>query len=153
MLVLDAARLLERAPVSFELLPHAETETAVAEANALGLSPAEVAKTVVLRTPAGYVRAVLPASERLDLRKVRAILGKRIELASEEDLERDYEGFELGAIPPFAGAHRDPVLVDRRLAERESVVLEAGSRAESVRMLTGDLVWLTRAKVVDICEE
>jgi len=153
MLVLDAARLLERAPVSFELLPHAETETAVAEANALGLSPAEVAKTVVLRTPAGYVRAVLPASERLDLRKVRAILGKRIELASEEDLERDYDGFELGAIPPFAGAHHDPVLVDRRLAERESIVLEAGSRTESVRMLTGDLVWLTRAKVVDICEE
>lgn len=155
MTVEAATSMLRSAGISFELLPHGVTESAIAEARALGLSPAEVAKTVVLTTPAGYVRAVLPASERLDLHKVRGALdgGKNVHLASEEDLGRDYPEFDLGTIPPFGGSRHEPVLVDRRLVERDSVVLEAGSRTESVRMLVGDLVRLTGARVLDICED
>jgi len=41
-------RVLDEAGVDYELLPHAHTETAVAEANALGLSASEVAKTLIV---------------------------------------------------------------------------------------------------------
>ena len=56
-------------------------------------------------TPGSSTRApgaVLPASERIDLRKVRELLegGKSIHLASEDELARDYPDFELGAVPP-----------------------------------------------------
>ena len=78
---------------------------------------------------------------------------KKIHLASEEDLARDYPEFDLGAVPPFGGARRDPVLVDRRVAERDSVVLEAGSHDESIRLRTDDLVRVAEAEVVDICSE
>jgi prolyl-tRNA editing enzyme YbaK/EbsC (Cys-tRNA(Pro) deacylase) len=78
--------------------------------------------------------------------------GKRIHLASEEDLERDYPGFELGAVPPFGGSD-DRVFVDTRLAERETVVLEAGSHEKSVRIRTADLLELTGAQVVDIVQD
>jgi Ala-tRNA(Pro) deacylase len=146
--------LLDEANVEYELLPHPHTETAAAEAEALGVEPEEVAKTLVLSTPAGYVRAVLPASERIDLRKVREHVegGKRIHLATEDDLARDYPDFELGAVPPFGGAG-DRVLVDSRLAARETVVLEAGSHEQSVRLRTADLLELTRAGVVDLSWE
>jgi Ala-tRNA(Pro) deacylase len=146
--------LLDEASVEYELLPHPHTETAAAEADALGVEPSEVAKTLVLSTPAGYVRAVLPASERIDMRKLREHVegGKRIHLATEEDLARDYPDFELGAVPPFGGAE-DRVLVDPRLAERETVVLEAGSHEQSVRVRMTDLLRLTRADVVDLTEE
>jgi len=150
-----ATGVLESTGVSFELLQHTAIQSAMAEAEVLGLSPAEVAKTVVLTTPTGYVRTVLPASERIDLHKVRDVLGggKHVHLATEEELARDYPEFDLGAIPPFAGCRREPVLVDSHLAEREWIVLEAGSTTESVRIRIGDLVWLTRAKVVDICQD
>ncbi|MGH2996073.1 MAG: aminoacyl-tRNA deacylase [Gaiellaceae bacterium] len=136
------------------MLPHPRTETAAAEAEALGVDPGEVAKTLVLSSPAGYVRVVLPASERLDLRKVREHVegGKRIHLAAEEDLQRDYPDFELGAVPPFGGAG-DRVLVDSRLAARETVVLEAGSHEQSVRVRTADLLELTQAEVVDLLQD
>jgi prolyl-tRNA editing enzyme YbaK/EbsC (Cys-tRNA(Pro) deacylase) len=39
------------------------------------------------------------------------------------------------------------------LAERESVVLEAGSHAESVRIAMADLLRLTDAEVADICAD
>lgn len=151
---MDVTSILDEAGLAYELLPHARTETAAAEAEALGVEPQEVAKTLVLSAPAGYVRAVLPASERIDLHKVRDHVegGKRIYLATEEDLARDYPDFELGAVPPFGGAG-DRVLVDSRLAARETVVLEAGSHEQSVRVRTADLIAITRADVADLSWE
>lgn len=152
----DLTRALDEEGAEYELLPHAHTETATAEAEALGIDPGEVGKTLVLTTPEESVRAVLPASARLDVRKVRELLGvsgKRVHLLNEEQLKSDYGEFELGAVPPLGGRSRDRVLLDRSLAERESIVVEAGSHDESVRIKTADLVRLTEAEVVDICQD
>lgn len=149
----ELTRALDDAGVAYELLPHAHTESALAEAKAVGADPADVAKTLVVTTPDGYLRAVLPASERLDLRRLAEACGfppKQVQLASEADLARDYPQFDLGAVPPLAG-RREPVIVDRRVAGRDSVVLEAGSHEESVRIASGDLVRVTDAALHDIC--
>jgi Ala-tRNA(Pro) deacylase len=151
----DLTRVLDETEVPYELLPHERTESALAEAEVLGIAPADVAKTLVVTIPEGYVRAVLPASARIDLRKLRKARGgggkKRIHLASEEDLARDYAEFELGAVPPVVGSRRDPVVIDSRLAKRDSVILEAGSHEESVRLAAADLLRITEAEVADIC--
>jgi len=152
----DLTRLLDEAGVQYELLPHARTESAAAEAEALGLAAAEVAKTLVVKTPEVYVRAVLPASERLDLRKLWELLGvgkHDVHLATEEDLGRDFAEFELGAVPPVGGGRRDPVVVESRLGRRESLVLEAGSHEESIRIASDDLVRITGAQLANICED
>jgi prolyl-tRNA editing enzyme YbaK/EbsC (Cys-tRNA(Pro) deacylase) len=151
----DLTGPLDETGVPYEVLPHAHTETAAAEAEALGVEPADVAKTLVVRTPDGYVRAVVPASHRLDLHKLREKIGvgrHKVHLASEDDLRRDFPEFELGAVPPFGG-QRNPVVVDERVAGRESVVLEAGSHDESVRIAAADLVRATGAQVADISED
>lgn len=145
---------LERASVAYELIDHARTTTASAEARVLGVAPHEVAKTVVLTTPDGFVRAVLPASDRLDLGKLRGILGtKDVELATEAVLVGAYPEFELGAVPPLTGGDGDRVLVDRRVCENESVVLEAGTHDQSLRLRTSDLVELTGARLVDLAHD
>jgi Ala-tRNA(Pro) deacylase len=151
----ELTAVLDEAGVDYELLSHEHTERAADEAQALGLPPTAVAKTLVLAAPEGYVRAVVSASERLDLRKVRDHVegGKQIHLATEDDLKRDYPEFELGAVPPFGGSRRDRVLVDARLAEQKSVVLEAGLHNQSVRLKMADLLKLTDAQVVDISKE
>jgi Ala-tRNA(Pro) deacylase len=152
----DLRGALDAEGVEYELLPHAHTESALAEAASLGVDPADVAKTLIVATHEGYVRAVVPASERLDLRKLRELLGegkKEVHLAGEDDLARDYAEFDLGAVPPFGGSRRDPVVIDRRLAARESLVLEAGSHDESIRIAREDLVRVTGAQVADISED
>jgi Ala-tRNA(Pro) deacylase len=151
----DVTAFLDQAGVAYEVLEHAHTERAAEEAAALGIRPEEVAKTLVLVAPSGNVRAVLAASDRIDVRKVAAVLGvsgKKVHLASEDDLARDYPDFELGAVPPFGG-REDQVVVDERLAERDSVVLEAGTHERSVRLKTADLVRLTRPHTADIRRE
>jgi Ala-tRNA(Pro) deacylase len=146
-------RALNLASAEYELIEHPRTETATAEAKALGVSSDEVAKTVVLTIPGGHVRAVLPASERLDLHRVRELLGKgkEVHLASEEELAQAYPMFELGAVPPLGGPS-DRVLVDSCTAKRDSVIVEAGTHRESLLLKTADLLALTDAKVAEICE-
>jgi Ala-tRNA(Pro) deacylase len=151
----DVTGFLDAAGLDFDVLEHAHTERATDEAAVLGIEPEEVAKTLVLAAPSGNVRAVLAASERIDLHKVAAVLGvasKKVHLASEDDLAGAYPEFELGAVPPFGG-REDEVIVDERVARRDSVVLEAGSHEKSVRLKAADLVRLTRAQVADISRE
>jgi Ala-tRNA(Pro) deacylase len=152
----DLTRALDEVGAAYELLPHPHTESAFAEAQALGLDPDQVAKTLIVKTLEGYLRAVVPASGRLDERKLRDLIGgskKDVHLATEDDLRRDYPDFELGAVPPVGGARRDPVIVDSRVTARGSVVLEAGSHEQSVRIATSDLVRAAAAEVADICKE
>jgi Ala-tRNA(Pro) deacylase len=147
--------ILDRAAVPYELIPHERSVTAVAEARTVGVEPDEVAKTIVIETQQGAVRAVLPASQRLDLRKLRSALDVRGKprLATEDELARDYPEFELGAVPPLGGAHADRVLVDCRVVDHDSLVLEAGSHEHSVRLRAQDLLALTGASVADICSD
>jgi Ala-tRNA(Pro) deacylase len=146
-------KALRREHVSYELFPHSHTETALAEAQALHADPHHVAKTLILRTPFGYVRAVLRAVDRLDLEKARYVLGAaEIVLASEEDLVGAYPEFELGAVPPVGGAY-DRVLVDQRVFDDRFVVFDAGTHDESIRLHVGDLLTLAEAEVADLAEE
>ena len=65
---MNVTGFLDEAGIDFEVLEHKHTERAVDEATALGAAPEQVAKTLVLTTPGGNVRAVLPASAQVDLR-------------------------------------------------------------------------------------
>ena len=143
--------VLRRAGVDFEVMPHRHTATAASEARALGVKPEETAKTLVADVDGVYVRAVVRASDRLDLRKLAAAVGgNEAKLVSEAELAGAYPQFELGAVPPFAGPDGDAVLVDTDLAACERVVVEAGVHDESVRLLAADLVEVSKARVADI---
>ena len=138
--------------VDYTVVPHPRTETARAEAKAVGVAPHEVAKTVVVVTDDGFIRAVVPASQRLDLHKLRVAVGTidKPRLATEAELSAAYPGFELGAVPPFGGPSGDRVFVDGRLTWEDEVVLEAGSHSESIKLHLGDLLRLSGADVADI---
>jgi prolyl-tRNA editing enzyme YbaK/EbsC (Cys-tRNA(Pro) deacylase) len=155
MAVADVTKVLDDAGADYELLHHAHTERAVAEAEALGLSPAEVAKTLIARTPDGRLRVLVSASDRIDMRKLREAVGASkddVQLSTEEEMARDYPEFALGAVPPVGGSRHDPVIVDRKLAEREWLVFEAGTHDDSVRIRTKDFMRITDARTAELCE-
>lgn len=144
---------LEHSGISYNLLPHPRTGTARDEARALHVSPSQVAKTVVLVSPNGIVRAVVPASNRIDLRKVRRILQTEdVRLATEAELAGAYPEFELGAIPPLTLGDGDQVLVDIRICFADEVLLEAGTHEQSLRIRTSDLLELADASLADIAK-
>ena len=67
---------LDAAGVRYDVIPHEHTESAADEAHALGLPLDGVAKTLVIETAQGNVRALLPASERICDEQARRIPGR-----------------------------------------------------------------------------
>jgi Ala-tRNA(Pro) deacylase len=131
--------LLADRHIAFERLPHRRTYTANRMAQVLHVTGKEVAKTVVLRTAHGHVLAVLPATHHVDLEQLREDLGEeRVELASEEEMDRLFPDCERGAMPPFGSLYQMPTIVDESLAEDQTIVFESQDHEQAIRMAYQD---------------
>jgi Ala-tRNA(Pro) deacylase len=131
---------LEQRGSAFELLPHRQAYTSTDEARALGIDAGEVLKTLAVRTGPSYALVVIPASRRLDLHLVReALADHQARLASEEELGRDFAGYQLGALPPLGVLLGSQVVIDPEVLEHDLVVFAAGTQTESVRIRTREL--------------
>jgi Ala-tRNA(Pro) deacylase len=145
--------VLERRRVPFEVVEHDPTYSAAATARAAAADPEATARTVVLHDHDGYRLAVVPASERLDVRRARELLGAshHLRLATEQELREDFPAFEVGAVPPF-GTARLPEVVDVRLLRHQRIVCAAGEHRCSVVIAAVDLLRIAEPRVADICQ-
>jgi Ala-tRNA(Pro) deacylase len=142
---------LQRRGIPFEVVTHGRAVTSLAEALALGAQADEVVKTVVLDTGEGHVLAVVPASRRLDMRRVHLATGDtHARLASEEEVAADFPDMELGALPPLGSLLGAPLLVDPEVMSHDTVLVAAGTQTESVRARVDDLLKDEDVRVVPI---
>lgn len=116
---------------------------ALEAAEALGLDPARVLKTLVV-TPDGdaLVVCIIPSAATLDLRAV----GKRAEMAPTARAER-VTGYVAGGISPLGQRRQLPTLIDDSALEHETIFVSAGRRGLELELAPVDLVALTRADV------
>jgi Ala-tRNA(Pro) deacylase len=146
---------LEGQGVDHTLIEHAPTMSASAEARATHYPPEEVAKTVVLHDGSRYVIAVIPASQRLDLHKLRVLLGasRSLRLSTEEEIARDFPSLEVGAVPPFGPMVPAAEVIDRALLGKPRILCPAGDHRHSLTVDPNDVVRVTAARVADICQD
>jgi Ala-tRNA(Pro) deacylase len=149
------AQYLDEQGVGYEIVEHEKTQSAAAEARAAGVAPEDTAKTIALRDEGGYRVAVIPASERLDLHKVRELLdaGKALRLATEAEMASDFEGFEVGALPPFGPMLPAPEILDERLLRHERILCSGGDHRHGVLVDPREIVRVAQAQVGDVCQD
>ena len=145
---------LETEGVSHEVVEHRPTFSAAAEARASGAEPREAAKTLALRDHDAYRMAVIPATHRLDLARVRELLGAstHLRLATEVELEKDFPMFDVGAMPPLGPMMPMPEIIDVHLLYHERIVCAGGDHRHAVRMDPRDLLRVCEPRVASICE-
>lgn len=146
---------LEGAGVAFELVEHEPVMSATAEARTAGRSPEQTAKTIVLHDGNAYVVVAITAADRLDLRKLRKLLGasRQLRLASEQEIARDVPSLEVGAVPPFGPMVPVAEVIDSALAGQRRILCPAGDHRHSVLLDPREVVRITAATVADIHEE
>lgn len=126
--------------IPFEVIAHDKTFTTIDEARAIGIDAHQVVKTLLLDTRSGHRLMVIPGDRRLDMRLAEETVGDHhAHLATEQEIERDYPGFELGCLPPVGGLLDTPVFVDGEILRQETVVFAAGSQTEAVKARTEDV--------------
>jgi Cys-tRNA(Pro)/Cys-tRNA(Cys) deacylase len=112
-------------------------------AEALGLDPARVFKTLVVDADGTLAVAVVPVSAQLDL---KALGGKRTTMAGRAAAERA-TGYVLGGISPLG--QRRPLLttIDPSALDHETIYVSAGRRGLELELDPRDLVRLSAATV------
>jgi Cys-tRNA(Pro)/Cys-tRNA(Cys) deacylase len=150
----NAIRLLEAKRVPYEALTYdAEIHSAVSVADALGVPPEQVYKTlVVLREELGGqpLLVMIAGPEELDLRLLARSLGaKAVRMAPHREAER-LTGLQVGGIGALALVDRpfEPC-IERAALDHEWVLVNGGRRGLNLRVGVQDLIRLTGARLVD----
>ncbi|SFR10445.1 Cys-tRNA(Pro)/Cys-tRNA(Cys) deacylase [Lentzea waywayandensis] len=119
-------------------------------AEALGLVPGRVFKTLVAEVDGKLAVGVVPVTGQLDLKGLAAALkGKKAKMAVVADAERA-TGYVAGGISPLGQKKRLPVVLDESALQFETLFCSAGRRGLEVEITPADLVRLTGAVVARI---
>ena len=119
-------------------------------ADALGVEPARVFKTLVAAVDGRLTVAVVPVSGQLDLKALAAAVGgKRADLADPRAAERS-TGYVLGGISPLGQRRALPTVVDATASDHPTVYVSAGRRGLDVELAPADLVRLTSAVLAPV---
>ena len=111
-------------------------------AQALGLDPARVFKTLVADLDGALAVCIVPVAGELDLRS----LGKRARIADTAKAERT-TGYVAGGISPLGQRRALPTMVDQSALEHDTIFVSAGRRGLEIELSPQDLVALTQADV------
>lgn len=114
-------------------------------AEALGLDPARVFKTLMATVDGRLAVAVVPVSGKLDLKALaRALGGSRAAMADQAAAERA-TGYVVGGISPLGQRRPHPTVVDESALTHPTVFVSAGRRGLDLELAPADLVALTAA--------
>ncbi len=115
-------------------------------AEALGLDPAAVFKTLVAETDAGaLVVGMVPVDRSLDLKALAAAVGARKAALAPVAAAERATGYVAGGISPLGQRKRLPAVADASLSGLEWVHVSAGRRGLEIRLRPEDLLRLTGA--------
>ena len=119
-------------------------------AEALGIEPARVFKTLVADVDGRLAVGVVPVTGQLDLKALAAALkGKKARMADVAAAERA-TGYVAGGISPLGQKKRLPVVIDASAQAFETVFCSAGRRGLEVELTPTSLAELTGAVVAPI---
>jgi len=134
--------------IKYMVISHSLAYTAQGVAALAHVSGKKLAKTVIVKIDGILAMVVIPASEHVDLDRLRALTGAQIvEVATEREFKDAFPDCETGAMPPFGNLYDMSVYADEVLAAHEEITFSAGSHRELVRMNWKDLEQLVRPTI------
>lgn len=152
----NAARLLDRAKIKYELIPYEVDENDLAAthvAEQLGEDIKCVFKTLVLHGDrVGYFVCVVPGDAEVDLKKAAKAAGdKKVDLIHVKEL-LPLTGYIRGGCSPVGMKKSFPTFFHLTATEFPSIYVSAGQRGLQFRISPDDLIAYTRGSVADLIQ-
>ena len=150
----NAARLLDRAKVAYELIPYEVDENDLAAthvAESLGEPIERVYKTLVLRGDRnGHFVCVVQGDKEVDLKLAAKVSGnKSAALIPMKEL-LPTTGYIRGGCTPIGMKKRFPTFIDESVLEFDYIYISAGQRGLQLRLNPQDLIAFVGAEVVPL---
>lgn len=93
--------------------------------------------------------AVLPADHQIDLKKLKAIVGKPVSLDTEKEFKSLFPDCATGAMPPFGNLYNVLTYLDQSLAGQDYIVFEAGTHTDAIKLSYRDYEKIVKPQVAD----
>lgn len=119
-------------------------------AEAMGVSPDRVFKTLVADVDGALTVAVVPVAGRLDLKALASAAGGKRAAMADPALAERTTGYVRGGISPLGQRKRLPTVLDESAARHETICVSAGRRGLEVELSPADLRDLTSAVLAPI---
>ena len=153
----NAARLLDKAKIKYELVPYEVDENDLAAshiATQLGEDIRQVFKTLVLKgDKTGHFVCVVPGDAEVDLKKAAKVSGnKKVDLIPMKEL-LPTTGYIRGGCSPVGMKKTFPTYFHSTCMEFGYIYVSAGVRGLQLKIAPADLVGYVRAAVADIIVE
>lgn len=150
----NAARLLDKAKISYELIPYTVDENDLAAghvADELGEDINQVFKTLVLHgDKCGYFVCVIPGNMEVELKSAAKIAGaKKAEMIPMKEL-LPLTGYIRGGCSPIGMKKSFPTYFHFSINDFDRVFVSAGVRGLQFKIAPADLIKYTRGVVADI---
>jgi len=114
-------------------------------AQALGVEPHRMLKTLMAEVDGRPVCAVVPSDREVSMKKLAAAFGgKAAKMMRPADAER-LTGYHVGGISPFGQKRRVPVAIEQAALGESSVFVNGGQRGLQIELDPGDAVKATAA--------
>tara|TARA_B100000519_G_scaffold6720_3_gene5823 strand:+ start:2895 stop:3377 length:483 start_codon:yes stop_codon:yes gene_type:complete len=138
--------------IEIEIIERAPARSLEEAAEILGITPAEIVKTLVVKRSDGtFLFALVPGDRQISWPKLRALVGvNRLKLPDAE-VALAATGYERGTITPFGSTTAWPVFADRSMAGRR-VSMGAGQHGLSLFAQADAVIRSFEATVADITE-
>ena len=150
----NAARLLDRAKIAYELIPYRVDEEHLAAthvAKQLGEDIACVFKTLVLKGDrTGYFVCVVPGDHEVDLKAAAKVSGnKKVDLIPMKEL-LPVTGYIRGGCSPIGMKKAFPTYIHASASEHPFIYISAGVRGLQLKLAPADLAAYVRAAFAEI---
>src|SRR3977135_2421105 len=142
----------EKAPDIAVIESTMSSATVVLAAEAYGVEPARIAKTLSLRVGDRVVLIVAAGTSRMDKRRGKAQFVGNPKMVGLEEVA-EITGHEVGGVCPFGLKTPLPVYCDVSLKAFDEVVPAAGSTHSAVRIAPSRMAELVAAEWVDVCQD
>lgn len=119
-------------------------------AEALGLDPARVLKTLFTAVDGSLVVGIVPVSGQLDLKAVAAAVGGKKAAMAEPAAAERASGYVVGGISPLGQKRPHPTVLDESATSYPTVFVSGGKRGMDLEIAPADLVRVTGAVVARI---
>ena len=141
----------EKAPDISVIESPISSATVPLAAEAYGVEPGRIAKTLSLRVGERVILIVAAGTSRMDNKKVKAQFGGKPKMLGVDEVA-DITGHEVGGVCPFGLKTPLPIYCDVSLKAFDIVVPAAGSTHSAVRIAPERMAELVGAEWVDVCE-
>ena len=153
----NAARLLDRAKIKYELVPYIVDENNLAAnhiAEQLNEDIRQVFKTLVLHGDrTGYFVCVIPGNDEVDLKKAAKVSGnKKADLIPMKEL-LPVTGYIRGGVSPIGMKKQYPTYIHKSCLDFDRIAISGGQCGITLLMSPADVIRVTNAKACDIIKE